>query len=316
MPTFIEAAQKLRDHIWEIIEAWFQTIINIYSQGYQGIPESQVINGLPSILRGVTKVIENEAYLRDFEPLGLIYQTAAEFGESRYHLEVEVEQLLFEYEVLRRKTWHFCRQNIEVDDVYELERRVNLTFDKAIAASVKAYLKIYVAELKDLARRDRLTGLYNYATFYEQLDEEVKRARRFRRSLSIMMIDIDGFKDYNDQFGHKAGDIALYEIAKIFTRSIRHIDFLARYGGDEFMIILPETSKKSARRVAERIRRAIKAETTHAARVRGDIKVPLTISIGIACYPKDGQTADDLVVAADDALYKAKEQGRDVIVQK
>jgi diguanylate cyclase (GGDEF)-like protein len=312
--TFINIAQKLRDHIWEIIEAWFQIVVNTHGKGYQGIPESEVIDGLPSILCGVTKVIENEAYLKDFEPMGLIHQTAAEFGKSRYHLGVKVEQLLFEYELLRRKTWRFCHQNIQVNDVYELEKRVNLALDKAIAASVGAYLKTYVAELKDLARRDRLTGLYNYATFYEQLDEEVKRAKRFRRNLSIMMIDIDEFKDYNDQFGHKAGDVALHELAKIFTRSVRHIDFLARYGGDEFMVILPETNKKLARRVAERMRRAIKVETTQASKVRGDIKVPLTISIGIAGYPKDGETADDLVLAADDALYKAKEQGRDVIV--
>jgi len=149
---------------------------------------------------------------------------------------------------------------------------------------------------------DKLSGLYNYGYFVKRLAEEVSRADRYKRSLALVMIDIDLFKEYNDKYGHENGNLVISKIASIFKESIRKSDVAFRYGGEEFAIILPETSK-NALVIAERIRRlvdqAVFACNAH-----------LTISVGITYYPCQKKSQVNLVARADKALYKAKNGGR------
>jgi diguanylate cyclase (GGDEF)-like protein len=162
--------------------------------------------------------------------------------------------------------------------------------------------------LKDMAIRDGLTGLFNHRHFQEALAIELVRAKRYKRSLSLIFVDVDSFKQYNDSHGHPEGDKVLVTLANLFPESLRMSDTIARYGGEEFVLLLPETTKEGALRVAEHIRQNVfdypfpHRETQPFGRV--------TISLGVATFPDDGEDGSSLIKRADKALYQAKELGR------
>jgi len=166
-------------------------------------------------------------------------------------------------------------------------------------------------ELRQLAITDGLTGLYNYRYFKEQLLQELKRAQRHSLNISVVMIDIDHFKQYNDKNGHPAGDVVLKDIARLLRDNIRNIDLAARYGGEEFSLILIETEKTSAKIVSEKIRKLVEDYGFAYESSQPDGK--LTISTGVATFPEDGEDFDTLVSKADQRLYHAKEAGRNLI---
>jgi diguanylate cyclase (GGDEF)-like protein/putative nucleotidyltransferase with HDIG domain len=154
------------------------------------------------------------------------------------------------------------------------------------------------------ATTDGLTGLYNHRHFHERLEQEVARGSRYGTTFSLIMIDADLFKAYNDVHGHLAGDEVLRRIAKYIKGSIRGIDLAFRYGGEEFAVILPESRPDDALKVGERIRKTIASKAS--------IKTtPVTVSLGISNWPADGVMKEETIKAADDALYRAKQTGRD-----
>jgi len=151
-------------------------------------------------------------------------------------------------------------------------------------------------EASHLAITDPVTGIFNHRYFQEHLTEEISRAERYLHPLSLLMVDIDSFKSYNDKYGHQTGDFILREIAQAMKINLRKVDVISRYGGEEFTIILPETKAEQAYIVAEKIRK--KVET-----------IGLTISIGVAEYQKT-MDKDKLIKEADEALYQAKREGK------
>lgn len=164
--------------------------------------------------------------------------------------------------------------------------------------------------LRELAERDGLTGLYNRRYFGEALEREFERARRYRRALSLIMIDLDGFKAVNDACGHPQGDQVLRQVSRLLLHTVRFMDVVARYGGDEFALILPETNLRSAIRMASRLLSEIrKSPFLHEERV-----FPLSASIGLATQMANHASTETLVREADEALYGAKREGRDRIV--
>ena len=134
---------------------------------------------------------------------------------------------------------------------------------------------------------------------------------RKKQPAGIIIIDIDRFKGFNDRFGHEAGDIVLREFSLFLRKNIREEDFACRYGGDEFVIILPETSLENARQRAEQLRAGVKHLNIH---FREQTLDTITLSLGVAVYPKHGMTAETLLRTADAALYRAKAEGRDRVV--
>jgi diguanylate cyclase (GGDEF)-like protein len=160
-------------------------------------------------------------------------------------------------------------------------------------------------EIVLLAKTDGLTGLNNHRTFHEDLEEEIKRARRFNRYLTLLLIDIDYFKKFNDTYGHQGGDAALKQLAGIIRKNSRSIDSAARYGGEEFTIILSETNLEGGIKTAERI---INEINTHSFEVMG-MEAHLAVSIGISVFPDDAINKEGLIKAADEALYLAKRTG-------
>lgn len=167
--------------------------------------------------------------------------------------------------------------------------------------------------LKWLSITDPLTGLYNRRYFIEQIELEFKRAKRYNRDLSLLMLDIDHFKSVNDNYGHQVGDIVLRKISSIIINQLRDSDLAFRYGGEEFMVILPETKPDDAVNVAKRMKQEI-METEHSYR---NIAFKVTASIGIVSI-KDMlgkfETVDDIIKKVDDNLYKAKNSGRNTII--
>ena len=169
-------------------------------------------------------------------------------------------------------------------------------------------LEVTNARLKETSFKDEVTGLYNRRFFSLRLEEELSRYRRFNHPASVVLLDLDGFKAVNDDLGHNAGDATLRDIAQILMKHSRGINVVSRYGGDEFAVLLVETSKAGARLYADRIREVL---------VRYDFLhgKTITASFGVASLPEDeAATAEDLFRAADEALYAAKRAGKNVVV--
>jgi diguanylate cyclase (GGDEF)-like protein len=164
--------------------------------------------------------------------------------------------------------------------------------------------------LEAISATDALTGLHNRRRMLDALNAEVARHGRHGRSFSIVMVDVDHFKKYNDTYGHPAGDALLKTIGGILKSSLRTNDFAARYGGEEFLILLPDQDQKGAVEVAERIRQRIEAETED----RANKRKAVTASLGVATFPESGRTADPLLANADAALYRAKNSGRNRVL--
>ncbi len=163
-------------------------------------------------------------------------------------------------------------------------------------------------ELQRLAIQDGLTGLYNHRFFYTRLKEELLRAHRYSHPLSLLMLDIDHFKQVNDNYGHRVGDTVLKGLGNLLMEQVRNLDRVCRYGGEEIMVIMPETESECAIEIAERIRNAIEKKAFDIDDEAGSVSI--TVSIGISCYPYHGKDASGLVAMADEALYSTKKSGR------
>lgn len=180
----------------------------------------------------------------------------------------------------------------------------------AVHAGVAIDNARFVERIKQQAVTDSLTGLYNHMEFQKQLTKDICRSRRFKNELSLLILDLDHFKLVNDTYGHQVGDAVLREIAHLMGSHLRAFDKVFRYGGEEFAIILPQTSTHDARLTAERIRHSI-AQRSYGTDAGHGIEV--TISIGVATFPHDAQGRKELIGTADQALFAAKRAGRNRI---
>lgn len=190
----------------------------------------------------------------------------------------------------------------EIDGFSEDDMKLLSALSAQIAVAL--YNSQLFEQTKTLSLTDPLSSLPNRRSFDMFIEAEIKRAGRYHRSFSLLMIDFDNFKKYNDAFGHPAGDKILKKCSQLMTETIRDVDFLGRYGGDEFISVLPETDSTFALEVAERMRKTIAAQT---------IEPRITLSIGIASFPQDGNNKNTLIEIADDACYEAKQLGGDCV---
>jgi len=176
------------------------------------------------------------------------------------------------------------------------------------AVADQAAVAVNKAQLWDMAVTDSLTGLYVRRYFMVKLQEEIHRAERNNKTISVIMADLDSFKTINDTYGHDAGDRALKTISHFLKKNIRGVDAIARYGGEEFVMMVPDADKDAAFGLAERLREEL-------ANVKLDKMPPITVSLGIATFPTDGNEVEELIKKADTAMYAAKRAGRNKSVK-
>src|SRR6056297_4244144 len=192
----------------------------------------------------------------------------------------------------------------------DLTKQIMLEFKNIVEKDLRlldknAMIEKMNKELRDISLRDGLTDLYNHKAIHEFLFVEIQNAVRYGKSLTVAMVDIDGFKEINDQYGHKTGDLVLTDFAELMNARLRDSDIIGRYGGDEFLIIFTDTKIEDAYGIIDRLRK--NAEKSQGA------GIGITISAGIASMDEKC-TADELVARADEALYKAKQKGKNMVI--
>lgn len=192
------------------------------------------------------------------------------------------------------KTW----EN-KIMEVEKLKASLKRAYDEEVKKQM-FYMELQQERLLNAAHTDAMTEAYNKTAIIEILEKLISIGQK---PISIMMVDIDFFKRINDCHGHVIGDQCIKEIANIIQKNIRRIDYIGRYGGDEFIIILPEASINDAKKIAEKIRGKISSYS----------KPSVTISVGISSYPQDGQTVMELISKADEGLYRSKRKGRNIV---
>ena len=188
----------------------------------------------------------------------------------------------------------------------------------AILAFITALIIKYLIKSRDfeqqykLATTDGLTDLYNHRYFQDQMKMNVEHSKRYETNFSLIIIDIDFFKKFNDTYGHQSGDAVLRQVAQILKRNVRATDIVCRYGGEEMSIILPNTGKDEAQMTAEKICKIVSEKQF---KLNNDKETHVTISLGVSTYPFDGETPTNLIDAADKRLYNAKNNGRNQVGQ-
>jgi len=204
---------------------------------------------------------------------------------------------------------------ISPNDSLIIEQQIRDLFsqvkDPGLIAQFREIVGLFSAKKKslhDLAYHDNLTGLLNRRSFDKMISDEWKRRQRYKRPLSLIMIDIDHFKKVNDRYGHQRGDSVLKTVAGIILDNVRSSDYACRYGGEEIAVILPETSLRRALVTAEKLRTLVEKQ------VREIENIPVTISLGVGTYLRNMKRPDDLIAAADRALYRAKKEGRNRVI--
>lgn len=258
--------------------------------------------GLDAVVRGINQANLDHYIAKPWDEQDLRLTVAGLL--ENYRLVQENKHLM---DTLQVNNEELITLNMELDRRVK-ERTEELAEANKQLAEANKRLGDANQRLAQLAITDGLTGLYNHRYFHERLAKEVARSNRTGLPLSLLMIDVDHFKHYNDLHGHPAGDAVLRSVAKILSNGRRMNDAVARYGGEEFTVLLVDTPKADAAHLAEQIRLHVEqAEFAHGGSQPGG---RLTISLGVASYPEDANGAEGLVVAADAALYRAKHSGR------
>ena len=232
---------------------------------------------------------------------------AARHGRERARQLLDVKEVVREWQLLRRHIFLYLQEHAapsggaepcgQLDD----RRLLGLALDVAACATLTAFVEEKTKGLRRLSRTDGLTGLYNHRTFYERLDEELQRAERYESPLAVALIDLDDFKAVNDTCGHQFGDALLVRCAELMRRELRRTDIICRYGGDEFGIIMPETTGDAARSLMWRLSDAF-------IELGGRAGAPAAfgMSFGLSAHPEDEGALTRLVKLADERLLVNK----------
>jgi diguanylate cyclase (GGDEF)-like protein len=297
-------ADEIRDVSWELaLEVVEEGLRDDAVPSLQRLGQVGQLGDVPSFIVELSKELGDPqpARLRRGGPLAALVRDHAREREA---LGFAPREIVTELLILRRVLWRFISKRakeLSGEEVLEAERRLNDSLDILVAECVVAYFDRATAELAEQARRDPLTGLLNHAAFARAVDDELFRARRYERGLTLVYLDVDEFKRINDTLGHPEGDRVLRRVASVLTDSLRHSDLAGRMGGDEFAVCLIESDLETGGRFLARFHDLIDEEAAG-----GRLPEGFAVSAGLAAFPNDAVSADSLFRLADERLYETK----------
>jgi diguanylate cyclase (GGDEF)-like protein len=297
----------LREQKLGITKDWLNLLIGRIDdiQALESFPTQESIRTSVSLIEGLADSLQDESLLAQFEPGGQYYEQAALLGLLQKDNSGSIEVLSSSLDALEDALWDRLAAGMrrQDQDIFRMVRILRQGLHLIMTAALEAYHLQSNAELDRLAYTDPLTGLYNRRYLEKELERHVEMFKRYRHPFAILMLDFDNLKFLNDTFGHAAGDQALQHLAKLMRMSIRDVDIPCRFGGDEFIVVMPQTNKEAIQAVGRRISEAV--AKTQLKLGRG--LATLQISYGIAACPEDGVEAEVLLQNADAGLYRAKE---------
>ncbi len=306
--VFGKAADALEVDTAELAERWAKA----FERRAEDRGEPSPIQGLEaeveSLVAGIVEVLKNPRSYRSFLGEGENQKIGRRIAEKHVQGGGTLSTAMDAYMRLRQQLILASRESFRESDrpFFDLMSRLNRCIDRVLFALADGYFSAFQTEIEKQAITDPLTGLGNSRRFREALAAELKRSDRTGRPFSVVFVDVDNFKDINDSLGHVEADYTLTAIGRTLVTHLRGSDLVCRWGGDEFVIMLPETDRDEAGALAERLR----AEVAACEKCAG-----ATISLGVACFPQDGKDYDGLVANADRALYASKHAGKNMVTQ-
>jgi diguanylate cyclase (GGDEF)-like protein len=306
-----ELSEPLRILAGQIREVAWDLAMEVVEEGLRddAVPSLQRLGQVGQLGDMPTFIIELSKELAEPQPGrlrrgGPLAGLVRDHAREREALGFAPREIVTELLVLRRVLWRFVSTRapgLTGTEVLEAERRLNDSLDVLVAECVVAYFDRATAELADQARRDPLTELLNHAAFGAAVEEELYRARRYERGLTLVYVDVDSFKSINDELGHPEGDRVLRRVAGLLSESLRGSDLAGRVGGDEFAVCLIESDLETGGRFLARLHDLVDEEAAS-----GRLPQGFALSAGLASYPQDAVTSDALVRLADERLYETK----------
>jgi diguanylate cyclase (GGDEF)-like protein len=306
--VFSKAADALDHDTRDLAENWATAFRRRVSERGEPFPAGHLERDVEALVEGVVGVLRDPWNYRGFIGSGDNQQIGRRIAEKHVQAGGSLTSALEAYMRLRQAMILASRDVFRESDrpFFDLMTRLNRCIDRVLFAIAEGYFSAFQAEIEKQALTDPLTGLGNSRRFREALAAELKRSERTGRPFSIVFVDVDDFKDINDRLGHVQADYTLSAIGRMLASELRGSDLVCRWGGDEFIILLPETRRQDAGALAERLRTSV---------ATCDKCAGATISLGVACYPDDGRDYDTLVANADRALYASKRQGKNTVTQ-
>jgi diguanylate cyclase (GGDEF)-like protein len=307
-PLFHKSSRILQEHKLEITKAWLGRIIGqIDDLGtLESFPTQESIRTSLELIEGLSAALDDDASLAEFEPGGRYYERAGLLGmvgsgDARGLVSLSQNVLALENAI-----WELLITALRSEDQDLLSMIVRLRGCLAgiSMAAAETYHQRSNSELDRLAHTDVLTGLYNRRYLVQELERHVEIFKRYHHPFSLLMLDMDNLKWVNDTHGHAAGDAALRHMAMLMKVNVRDVDIPCRFGGDEFVILMPETDKEVVEVVGRRIAESLMKTKL---KVEGSL-VTLQVSSGSASCPADGRESEELLQEADASLYRAKQR--------
>jgi diguanylate cyclase (GGDEF)-like protein len=306
-PLFRKAESILEAGKVQVTKDWLARIISRIEDltSLEQFPTQESIRTTVELIEGVASTLGDESVLIEFEPGGKFYARAAELGViggagSPGLLNLSQNMIEFENAI-----WTLLLGTLRHDDreLLQLVVRLRAAMHGVHTASAEAYFRKSNTELDRLAHTDQLTGLYNRRYMIQELERHGEIYKRYRHPFSILMLDLDNLKSVNDTYGHPAGDAALKHLAMLLRVNVRDVDIPCRYGGDEFVVLMPETEQNVVQIVGDRIAASL-AKTKLKV---GAALVSLEVSVGSASCPTHGAESAELLEEADSSLYRSKQ---------
>jgi len=297
----------LEEHKIDITKSWLSNLVGKLDdlEALERFPTQESIRTSIQLIEGLANCLVDEGELAQFEQGGVYYKQAATLGCLQRDGADAIGSLADTLAALEEAIWNSLGEGLrsQDQDLLRLVRLLRLGLHRIMTAATEAYHKQSNAELDRLAHTDSLTGLYNRRYWEPELERYVELYKRYRHPFAILMLDLDNLKWVNDTFGHQAGDTALQHLGTVMRMNIRDVDIPCRFGGDEFLILMPEADKNAIQMVGRRI-----AESINKTRFKlGRSFASLQVSFGAAACPEDGTDAEVLLQRADATLYQAKE---------